>query len=75
MGCKDADLPESLLKNRTVNCLTYEQNTNKLYKDILCLFRALAPHLHGNDKRLEEKTSIIFNLFLINSTILDPTNF
>ena len=24
MGCKDAILPESLLKNHTVNCLTYE---------------------------------------------------
>ena len=32
MGCKDAVLPESLLKNHTVNCLTYEQNTKKPYK-------------------------------------------
>ena len=29
MGCKDAVLPESLMKNLTVNCLTYEQNTKK----------------------------------------------
>ena len=29
MGCKDAIPPESLLKNHTVNCLTYEQNTKK----------------------------------------------
>ena len=25
MGCKDAVLPESLLKNHTVNCLTFEK--------------------------------------------------
>ena len=49
MGCKDAILPESLLKNHTVNCLTYEQNTKKPYKDKLCIFRALALHLHGNE--------------------------
>ena len=35
MGCKDAVLPESLLKTHTVNCLTYEQNTKKPYKDNL----------------------------------------
>ena len=29
MGCKDAVLSESLLRNPTVNCLTYEQNTKK----------------------------------------------
>ena len=27
MGCKDAVLPESLLKNHTVGCLIYEQYT------------------------------------------------
>ena len=27
MGCKDSVLPEPLLKNQNVNCLTYEQNT------------------------------------------------
>ena len=67
--------PESLLKNRTVNCLTYEQNTKKAYNDNLCLFRALALHLHGIDKRLEEETSKLFNLFLINSTNPDPSKF
>ena len=74
MGCKDAVLPESLLKNHTVNCLTYEQNTKKPYKDNLCLFRALALHLHGNE-RLEEETSKLFNLFLVNSTNPDLQNF
>ena len=67
MGCKDAVLPESLLKNYIINCLTYEQNTKKPYKDNLCLFRALALHLHANE-RLEAEASKLFNLFLINST-------
>ena len=29
MGCKDAVLPESLLRNPSINCLTYEQNTKE----------------------------------------------
>ena len=74
MGCKDALLPESLLKNLTVNCLTYQQNTKKPYKNNLCLFRALALHLHGSE-RLEAETSKLFNLFLLNSTIPDPSKF
>ena len=65
MGCKYAVLPEFRLKSQRVNCLTYEQNTKKPYKDNLCLLRALALHLHGNE-RLEEETSKLFNLFLIN---------
>ena len=74
MGCKDALLPESLLKNHTVNCLTFEKNTRKPYNDNLCLFRALALHLHGNE-RLEEETSKLFNVFLVNSTTPDPSKF
>ena len=74
MGCKDAVLPESLLKNHTVNCLTFEKKTRKPYNDTLCLFRALALHLQGNE-RLEEETSKLFNLFLVNSTYPDPSKF
>ena len=74
MGCKEAVLPESLLKNHTVNCLTFEKNTRKLYNDQLCLFRAVALPLFGNE-RLEEETSKLFNLFPINSTNPDPSNF
>ena len=74
MGCKDAVLPECLLRNPSINCLTYEQNTKKTYKDNLCLFRALALCLHGNE-RLEEETSKLFNLFLVNSTNPDPSKF
>ena len=63
MECKEAGLPEPLLKNRAVNCLTFEQNTRQPYNDNLCLFRALCLHLHGNE-RLEEETNKLFNLYL-----------
>ena len=63
MGCKDTILLEPLLRNCNVNCLTFERNTRQPYDDNLCLFRALALHLHGNEK-LEEETSKIFNFFL-----------
>ena len=63
MGCKNAVLPESLLKNGTIKCLTFEENTRQANNDNLCLFRALALHMHGN-QRLEEETSKIFNLFI-----------
>ena len=63
IGSKDAVLPEPLLKNHTINCLTFEENTRQPYNDNLCLFRALALQLHGN-QRLEEETSEFFNLFI-----------
>ena len=66
MGCKDRVLLDPVLKNRNVNCLTCERNTLQPYNDNLCLFRALALHLHGNEK-LEEEASKIFKLFLNNS--------
>ena len=74
MGCKDAVLPEPLLRNKTVNCLTFEQNTRQPYNDNLCLFRALALHLHGNEK-LEENTSELFNLYVQNKDGVDPSTF
>ena len=61
MGCKDSVLPEPLLKNQNVNCLTFERITRQPYNDNLCLFRAVALHLFGNE-RLEEETSKIFNI-------------
>ena len=63
MGCEDTVLPEPLLKNHKVNCLTFERITREPYNDNLYLFRALALHLHGNEK-LEEEISEISNLFL-----------
>ena len=47
MGCKDTVLPDPLMKNHSVKCLTFEENTRKLYNDTLCVFRALALHLRG----------------------------
>ena len=60
MGCKNAVLPEPLLKNHTINCLTFEESTRQPYNDNLCLFRALALHLHVT-QRLEEEISKLFN--------------
>ena len=73
-GCKDTVLPEPLFKNHNVNCLTFERYARQHYNDNLCLFRALALHLHGNDK-LEEETSKTFNLFLNNNGEGDPSKF
>ena len=71
MGCKDTVLPDPLLKNHSVNCLTFQENTRKLYKYNLCLFRTLALQLHGNE-RLEEETSKLFNLFVKKTVGTDP---
>ena len=75
MGCKDAVLLESLLKKSYSQLPYLRTEHQKPYKDNLCLFTALALHLHGNDKRLEEETSKLFNLFLINSTKPDRSKF
>ena len=63
IGCKNAVLAEPLLKNHTINCLTFEENTRQPHNDNLCLFRALALNMLGN-QRLEEETSQIINLFI-----------
>ena len=74
MGCQDGVLPEPLLKNCTINCLTYEKNRRQPYNDNLCLFRALALHLHGN-QRLEGETSKMFNSFINKMDGLSPNQF
>ena len=74
MGCKYAGLPEPLLKNHNVNCLTFERNTRQPYNDNVCSFRLLSLHLHGNEK-LEGETSKIFNLFPNICGEGDPTKF
>ena len=61
-GCKDTVFADPSLQNHSVKCLTFEEKTWKPYKDNLCLFRALALHLHGKE-RLESETSKLFNLF------------
>ena len=72
MGCKDTVLSESPSGNHNVNCVFFERNTRQPYNDNLCLFRALALHLYGNDK-LEEETSKTFNLSLFNCEDGDPS--
>ena len=52
----------------------FERKTLQPYNDNLCLFRALAQHLHGN-KKLEEDTSNFFNLLLNNSEERDVSEF
>ena len=74
MGCKDAVLPEPLLRNGTINCLTFEKNTRQPYNNNLCIFRALALHMHGN-QRLEEETLKSFNLFINKMDGVSPNQF
>ena len=74
MGCRDSILPEPLLRNPTVNCLTFEENTRKPYNDNLCLFRAVALHLYGGTA-LEEETAKLFNIFMSSSGKTDPAQF
>ena len=74
MGCKLTVLPEPPLRNGNVNCLTFEENTLQPYNDNLCLFRVIALPLLGN-KRLEEETSKMFNIFLKNSEEGDVSKF
>ena len=74
IGCKNTILAKPLLKNHNVNCLIFEKITKQPYNENLCLFRALALHLHGNEK-LEEETSKFFSLFLNNSEERDPSKF
>ena len=74
MGCKDAVLPEPLLINHTIKCLTFEENTRQPYNDDVCLFRSLALHMHVN-QRLEEETSNFFNTFIYKMDGLSPNQF
>ena len=74
MGCKNAALPEPLLENHTINCLTFGKNTRQPYNDNLCLFCVLALHMHGN-QRLEEETSKLFNIFVNKTDGPSPNQF
>ena len=69
---QDTVLPEPLLRNCNVKCLTFERNSSQPHNDNLCLFRAVFLHLFGNE-RLEEETSKIFNFFLKNCGERDPS--
>ena len=57
-----------------MKCLNFGRKTLQPNNDNLCLFRALALHLHVN-KKLEEETSKNFNLFLSKSEERDVSKF
>ena len=72
MGCKNAVLPESLLKNHTVTCLTYEHQKT-IQRQFLLLQRPCSPLAWKWEA--QGKTSKLSNLFLINTTNPDPSKF
>ena len=59
MGCKDPVVPEPLLKNITINCLTFAEKTRQPHSNNRCLFWSLAVHLPRN-QRLEKEASKFF---------------
>ena len=74
MGCKDVVLPESLLKNHTVNCLTYEQNTKKRTKTIFAsLEHLLSICMEMRDSRKKHQSYSIS--FLLTVQILTLQSF
>ena len=72
MGCKRAVLPEFLLKNHTVTCLTYEHQKT-IQRQFLLLQRPCPPLAWKWEA--QRKTSKLSNLFLINTTNPDPSKF
>ena len=74
MGCKISVLREPLLRNGTIDYLTYEENTRQPHNENLGLFRALALHLHGTHQ-LDEENSHFFNLFINKEDGLSPNPF
>ena len=74
MWCKDAVLLKPLMRNGTINCVTFEDKTRQPYNKNLCLFRAVALHLLGT-QGLEEETSNLFNLFINKMDELSPNQF
>ena len=72
MGCPDSVLPEPLLKNHSVNCLLSNKD-KEVYKDNLCLFRAMAMYMNGH-KDLDSHTSRYFTN-CISKSGYDPKNF
>ena len=73
-GSQSAVLPEPLLKKTTVSCLTSEKIARQPFQNNLCLFGALALHLHGKT-RVEEKISKIYNLFKTRIEVCQPDQF
>ena len=59
MGCQDTVIPDPIIKNHSVKCLKIEKKTRKPYIDNLRLFKALALHLHGNERLAEEISKLL----------------
>ena len=59
MGCRNALLPDHLLKKQFNNCLTRNQNTY----DILTFFKSLAIQPH-RDEMSDERTCNVFKLYV-----------
>ena len=61
-GCRDAVVPEFLLRNCTITCLTYEQNSRQPDNDNLCPFRDMTPIGMGvHDWKKELWTFLFFS--------------
>ena len=73
-GVQERSLCRTNLKNCTINCLTFEENTRQPCNDNFCLCHALAFYLHGN-QQLEEKTSKISKSILNKMDGLSPNQF
>ena len=62
MGCKDAVSPEPLLKNHTINCLTFEENTRKPYNKTCVFFvLLLSTCTEINDWKTKLRNSSIYS--------------
>ena len=72
IGCKDTVLPEPISKS-TKGIVLLSRGIRQPYNENLCLLRAPALYLHGNDK-LEEETAKILKLFPAKSEERDPSN-
>ena len=69
-GCRGTVLQDPLLKRHTVKCLAFEESTRKPYNDNLNLVKALALHLHGNE-RLEKEIFNQADIYLYDIDIVD----
>ena len=71
-ACIDAVLPEQLLRRPDVNCLV-SNGYGEIYKDYLCMFRALAVHCmdHLSWKRMQ---LISLELFFMNLDMTPSTS-
>ena len=72
MRCPDYILPEPLLKNRSVNCLSCHKDKEP-YRHHLCLYRALAVYRNGHID-LDYHTCRYFTAFIPKSGY-DPKTF